>query len=231
MANLPALQDIYTESRRLTHTNTTTWVNADLLTLTNLTWLDIQRILAENAIEVFGIIAHTDLVSGQDSYAIPSDCFEIVRMEVNYDDPTDDTKWKKIGYADLANLPWEIKDALKNTSSANPVVDQFGGNFFVMPKATANLTAALRLWYIKKNTDFVGTTPSTEFVPWPINLRYEIFCHGNAYRFFLPKNDTEAAKYKALYDKDIQDMVNDLKIETVEPIKTQSTDPFNNGWM
>ena len=228
---ISSLQNIYDATRKWTRTNTTTLPNAELLTETNQTYLEIQRKLAANAIEVFGMISHTDLIANQDSYVIPDDALEVVRIEVNWDDPTDDKLWVKASFTDLANLPWEMKNALKNAPACSPLIDQFGSQFFVMPKAINTEINGLRLWWIKKQSDFAGTSPSTEKIPWPINLRYEAVSHGNAYRYWLPKNDTEAAKYKGLYDAGVQEIIDDLKNETIEPIKTQSVDFTSNGWM
>jgi hypothetical protein len=95
------LQKIFEKTRRLTNTTTTTLPDARLLEITNETYLDIQRRLAQEEIEIFGTIKKTDLVEGQANYQLPTDILTILRMEVNYDDPTDNTQWRKVNQTDL----------------------------------------------------------------------------------------------------------------------------------
>lgn len=226
-----SLQKIYDRTRKLTNTNSTTLSNADLLLLSNETYLDILRTLSNNSIEVTGIVAHTNLVADQENYSLPDDCLDIVRVEINYDDPTDDNKWRKVTEVDLPNLPRVWRDFVINNSSSDPRFDMYGGQFYIAPPSTTNQTSGLRLWYIKKNTDFVGTDPSTENLPYPLHFYWDTFAIGNAYRYYQPNNLERAAGFKTLYEQYLKQMVDDLSNPNLEPIKTEVTDKFNHGWI
>lgn len=225
-----SLNDIYTETRRLTRTNSTTLANADCLLLSNDTYLDMMRALAREGVQVTGVIAYTNLVASQNNYAMPDDCFMIVRMEVNYDDPTDYRKWRKMSPEDLPNLPVVWQSFIQTNLKDDSVFDVFGGQFYVAPTPTALATAGLRLWYIKRNASFTGTTPSTEYPPYPFQLYWQAFTFGNAYKYFLPLSETEAAKYLASYNEKVKEMVDITSSESAEPVKTQGVDYTNHGW-
>lgn len=222
------VQTIYDETRRLTRTNSNTLVNADLLLLTNDSYLEIQRELARNKIEVYGLVATASLVASQEDYAMPADCFEIVHMEINYDDPTDYTKWRKMTPSDLPNLPVTWQQFVRDNTTSSPEWDTFGGQFYVAPRPPTNEAAGLKLWYIQKKADFTAVTDN---VVYPLTLFWQLFPYCNTWKYWLPFNDTEAAKFKALFDTEMAKAVDNLKDENVEPIKTRSVDYYNKGWM
>lgn len=226
------LDTIYTLSRKWTRTNENTYPNADALVDTNLSYQDIQRFLARNRIEVGGIISKVTVTEGIPDYAIDNDTYQIAFVEITYDaDITDETKWKRLEKVDFVNLPSEWYNFLNNTSASNPKFDLFGGRVIVGPKPTATVAQAMRMWRIKRQDPFVGTSPSSEVAPWPFNLYPDAFAYRNAYRFWLPKNEAETAKYLKLYEGELQDMLADLRHETLEPIRTTPVDSFNAGWM
>ena len=222
------LQAIYDKSRRLDNTNSTTQSDASLLTDTNETYLEILRELAKNKIEVTGVIAHADLQADQSEYQFPDDLLELVRVEINYSDPTDYRKWRKMSETDLANLPAVWKQYVKDNMRDLSTFDVFGDHIYTAPQPDSNQSAALRIWYIKKNTDF---TAASDVLSHPFNLYWEVFAYGNAWKYFEQRNTEEAERKRALYEKKLASMVSELSHETTEPIKTDVPNYFNQGWM
>lgn len=227
------LQTTYDEARRLTQTNSNTLLDATLLGYSNDVFLDIERNLALNKIQVTGIVSTTQLVAGQSNYSMPADCFEIVHMEVNYTDPTDYTKWQKLTPEELPNLPVTWQRFVKEATTTYPVFDTFGGSFYIAPQPAttpANQTvnaAGLRLWYIQRKPDFVGGTDS---LPYPFPLHWQTFSYGMAERHFRPFNENEANRMLNLYQGATAQMISALSLQNLEPVKTENIDYNNHGW-
>jgi hypothetical protein len=222
------LQKIFDKTRRLTNTTTTRLPDARLLEITNETYLDIQRRLAQEEIEILGTIKKTDLVANQANYQLPTDMLTILRMEVNYDDPTDNTKWRKVNQTDLGNLPFEFYNLLKSQSKSKPLMDLFASQIFIFPQPTSNQTNGIRLWYIPKQPEF---TTTSDQIPAILDNYWEVFAYGNAFRYFEELGHPEANRKLELYETFMEKMISDLKTEVIEPIKIQQVDFFNQGWL
>jgi hypothetical protein len=222
------LQKIFHKTRRLTNTTTITLSDARLLDLTNETYLDIQRRLAQEEIEIFGTIKKTDLVAGQANYQLPTDMLTILRMEVNYDDPTDNTKWRKVNQTDLGNLPFEFYNLLQSQPKSKPLMDLFASQIFLFPTASSDQANGIRLWYIPKQPEF--TTTSDE-IPAILDNYWEVFAYGNAFRYFEEIGHPEANRKLELYEAFMQRMIEDFKVEVITPIKVVNIDYFNQGWL
>lgn len=226
------LQTIYDLSRKYVRKGEGTYTDAELLDDTNLSYQDIQRHLARKRIEVGGNINKVTVTEGVPDYAIDKDTLQVVFVEITYDeDITDETKWRRLSKVDLVNLPSEWYDFLNNSSKTNPMMDLFGGRVIVGPEPTATVVSAMRMWRIKRQPAFTGTTPSSESAPWPFNLYPDAFAFRNAYRYWLPKNEEEAAKYLKLYQGAMEEMVADLQHETLEPVSTTPVHSYGSGWM
>jgi hypothetical protein len=222
------LQKVFDKTRRLTNTTTVTLKDERLLDLTNETYLDIQRRLAQEEIEIFGTIKKTDLIAGQANYQLPTDLLTILRLEVNYDDPTDNTKWVKVNQTDLANLPFEFYGLLQAQPKSKPLMDLFASQVFLFPQPTANQVNGIRLWYIPRQPEF---TSASDEIPPILSNYWEVFAYGNAFRYFEEIGHPESNRKLELYEAFIQKMIEDLKVETIEPIKVQTVDYFNQGWL
>jgi hypothetical protein len=222
------LQKIFDKTRRLTNTTTASLQDARLLDLSNETYLDIQRRLAQEEIEIFGTIKKTDLVANQANYQLPTDMLTILRMEVNYDDPTDNTKWKKINQTDLANLPFEFYNLLQSQPKSKPLMDLFASQIFLFPQASTSQTNGIRLWYISKQPDF---TTTSDQIPAILDNYWEVFAYGNSFRYFEEIGHPEANRKLELYEAFMEKMISDLKTEVIEPIRVANIDYFQNGWL
>lgn len=222
------LTQVFTKTRRLTNTNSTTLSDSRLLDLINETYLDVQRTIANEGIDVFGAIKYTDLVANQSFYQLPSDTLAILRVEINYDDPTDNTKWKKLDETDLPNIPSEWFQLLKSQPKSKPLMDLFAAGFFVFPQPTENKTAGLRIWYVSQQSQF---NSSTDEIPFQIDKYWEVLALGSAYRYFEEINHPLAQRKFEVYQLFLSKMIDDLKTEVIEPIKTSVPNYFNSGWI
>jgi len=222
------IQKIFDKTRKLAKTSSAILTDAKLFDLTNETYLDIQRALANEGIEILGTIQKTDLVAGQENYQLPTDMLAILRLEINYEDATDDTKWKKMSQSDLGNLPYEWYELLKKQPISKPLYDLFNAQLFVFPKPTTNQTAGLRIWYIQRQPDFTNTSDS---IPQILDNYWDVFCYGNAWRYLEEVGEPQADRYMQLYQAYLQKMIADLKTEVIEPIKITIPPYFCNGWL
>jgi hypothetical protein len=222
------LSTIFDKTRKITNTNSTTLPDAELLSLTNETYLDIQRSLANEEIELFGTNKKTDLVAGQTNYALPSDLLTILRLEINYDDPTDEDKWKKIDQSDLGNLPYEWYELLKTQPKTKPLMDLFGGQVFIFPRPEEGKANGLRIWYIAKQPEFTSTSDE---IPPILDTYYDVFVYGNAFKYLEQIGHSDANRKFELYQFYMKKMLDDLKVEVIEPIKMKAINPFNQGWL
>jgi len=223
------LQTVYDETRRLIRASTvsTGATDSELLNLSNQTYFDIQRELASRDVVVFGVRAYASLVENQETYSFPDDCLLISRIELNYDDPTDNTKWQKMTFNDIPNIPEEWFRFVQRSQQSQPVAALFGSAYYIAPTASTSKVAGIKIWYVPKQSDFIG---ASSVIPYPLDMRWEAIAEGNAYRYFLPFNDEQVATHKALYNEWVNKIVTDLRYETNEPVKSQSVDYTNYGY-
>ncbi|GIW67879.1 MAG: hypothetical protein KatS3mg096_747 [Candidatus Parcubacteria bacterium] len=222
------LSQVFQKVRRLTNTTSSTLTDVRLLDLVNEVYLEIQRTLADNEIEVLGGIVKTDLIANQPNYQLPSDLLTILRVEVNYDDPTDNTKWIKASETDLANLPYEWYNLLKSQPKSKPLYDLFSNTLWLFPQPTANQTQGLRLWYIVRQQDFTSVNDTLHPV---LDKYWDVLAMGTAQKYLEEIGHPLSQRRFELYQLGLQKMVDDLKTEVIEPIKMQPIDYFNSGWV
>ena len=222
------LQKVFDKVRRITHTTSITLPDSRLLDLINETDLDIQKKLAFNGIDLFGTIKSTSLVANQESYDLPDDLLVIVRLEANYDDPTDDTKWKKLERTDLANIPTKWFDLIKSQPKTNALYDLFGGQIITCPRSKENQTSGLRLWYVAKRTDF---TSASDTIPSELDKHWGVLAWGTAYNYLEEVGDVKANRALELYTNYLDQMIKELKKESLEPVKTEHISEYNNGYI
>ncbi len=222
------LSQVFQKVRRLTHTTTATLPDARLLDVINEAYLDIQKNLAMNEIEVLGTIAKTDLVANQPNYQLPENLLTILRIEVNYDDPTDNTKWIKVSQTDLVNLPYEWYQLINSQPKSKPLYDLFSNTIWLFPQPTANKTQGLRLWYIEKQPDFTSANDNLH----PVLANYwEVLAYGASFVYLEEVSHPLSQRRFELYQAKLQLMIDDLKVETIEPIKMTTIDYYNKGWI
>ncbi|MCS6954923.1 MAG: hypothetical protein N3D20_02785 [Candidatus Pacearchaeota archaeon] len=222
------LQTIFDKVRRITNTSTASLPDTRLLSLSNEAFLYIQRELAQNEIESFGAVAKTDISSGKENYQLPDDLLTILRIEINYDDVNDESKWVKMTATDLGNLPIEWYKLIKSQPKSKPLFDLFSNNIWTFPEPDANRTLGLRLWYIAKQPDF--TSASDELHPVLANY-WDILAEGTAWLYYEEIGHPSSQRRFDIFHAKLQKMVSDLKIEVIESTKMGYIDYFNSGWI
>lgn len=219
------LQTVIDRTRKQTRTNSNTLVDADLISLSNETNLDIERELAQNGVEEFGVVAYTD-VSVATNYDKPTNLLKYLRLEINYDDATDVTKWRKINIVDLPNLPRVWQDFVNSNPEIQSAMDDFGGQFFPAPLADTAVIAGLRIWYLAKVDDYASTATQLQY---PLNLFWDVIANGNSFRYWQPINKEEATYYQSQFMEGVRKMALHLQNENYEQIWTEVVDFTNNG--
>lgn len=220
-----ALSKVIDRTRKLTRTNSSTLTDADLIALSNETNLDIERELAQNGVQDFGVVAYTD-VSTATNYDKPTGLLKYLRLEINYENATDNTKWRKVTQVDLANLPAVWQDFVNNTPELANAMHDFGGQFYPAPLATTSVPEGLRIWYIQKLDDYTLTTNQLQY---PLNLFWDVIAFGNAFRFWQPINKEEATYYQSQFIEGVRKMALHLQNESFEQIYTEVADFTNKG--
>lgn len=222
------LEKIIQKVRKLVNTSQSVLDDNRIIDLINESYLEIQTELANEGIDVFGAIRYTDLIANQEFYGLPQDALAILRLEVNYDDPSDENKWKKVDETDLPNIPYEWFRLLKSQPRSRPLMDLFAGGFTIFPRPTETKTAGLRIWYIPKQPDF--TSPNDD-IPYQIDKYWRVLAFGAAYNYLEEIGHPLAQRRFEIYRLYLGKMIEDLKTEVVEPIKTSVPNYFNSGWL
>jgi hypothetical protein len=219
------LQTVVNRTRVITRTNSNTLTDAQVLALSNETNLDIERELAQNNVEEFGVVAYTD-VSTSTNYDKPTNLLKYLRLEINYVDSDDTTKWRKVNFVDLPNLPRVWQDFVNSNPEIQSAMDDFGGQFYPAPLADNAVTAGLRIWYLAKINDYTSVSNT---LPYPLNLFWDTIAYGNAFRYWQPINKEEATYYQSQFVESVRKMALHLQNENIEQIYTEVVDFTNNG--
>jgi len=222
------LQTVFNKVRRLTNTSSASLPDSRLLDLANEIYLEIQRELAMNEIEVMGDVYETTIFAGQTDYQLPDDVLAILRLEVNYDDINDPQKWKKVDFTDLGNLPYEWYQLVNSQPKSKPLVDLFGNSLWLFPAPTQSQPNGLRMWYIVKQPDFTSASDELH----PIMAKYwDVLAYGMAWSYLEEIGHPLAQRRFELYNLKLGKMISDLKVEVIEPVKIDNPNYFRGGWM
>lgn len=221
------LQKVIDRTRKLTRTGVNTLTDSELITLSNETVLGIERELALNGVQDFGIVATTDIITDVDTnYDKPTNLLKYLRMEINYTDINDESAWVKCIEQDIANLPMPWQKFVKMNPKIISAFDDYGGQFYMAPRAESGVIAGIRLWYIAKISEF--TSPA-DIIEYPLNLYWDTIAYGNAYSYWIPNNKEEAGSYLQLFNNGVSKMVSLLKNQNTEQIRTTVVDITNYG--
>jgi len=128
----------------------------------------------------------------------------------------------------LGNLPYEWYELLKTQPKTKPLMDLFGGQVFIFPKPEEDKANGLRIWYIVKQPEFTSTSDE---IPAILDTYYDVFVYGNAFKYLEQIGHPDANRKFELYQFYLKKMIDDLKVEVIEPIKMKSIDYFNKGWL
>lgn len=158
------LAELRTFARRFANTNSTKYSDANLDASINafLDEVGSDILTAMDGWDMFGERSTTDLISGQQEYAVPEDAVWVKRLEITYDGST----WFPVTWFDINERADAMDDTtvLQDFTKQKPYADLLENSIFLYPKPDANVTAGLKLWYIKLPTPLIETTDSPGFV-------------------------------------------------------------------
>jgi hypothetical protein len=193
LRNMTNLNTIITHARRIAGNLTTyDWSDTTAIEDANEALNEFEMDLLAVRSDVFVEKSTLDsIVSGQSVVQFPTDLLELKRVDINFTDPTDSTKFYKATEFDAGNPPndfnWDW--FLDNQPKTNPLVDVRGGWFEVAPKADANYSNAIKIIYLAKLTiTDAGGTPyvdgrfaaTTDLLPFPLSLYPEALAYKMA---------------------------------------------------
>jgi hypothetical protein len=95
-----------------------------------------------------------DLVASQSTYAQPTDCRRIGRLELAYGTTDDYNRAEKINWSEVDNPEYSF-------SVAQPFYFVIDRSYRVLPTPTANVTNGIRLYYTENPSDLVELTDVT----------------------------------------------------------------------
>jgi len=143
-------------------------------------------------------IATTNLVAEQQDYALPAGAgvdndrvLKIQRVEITYDG----TNWYKAEPFDIAEKGTAIgtsTDINKDFSQTQPYYDVRYGSIFLYPIPTADVTAGLKIWFLRRITDIFTPSDTTQEPSFDEQF-HRILSMGSAYDYLLGNGMTDKA--------------------------------------
>lgn len=167
-------------ARYLTNTDTITFTNAELDASLNM-YLDIFTTEILDSMDEWDFqaeISTTNLVANQQEYVFPSDILKIKRIEITYDG----SNWYECNPMDV-NERSSANDStsINNEFSTNePYYDLMDSSIFLFPVPTSNVTAGLKIWYEKLQTQLSNDTDEPNIV----RSFHKGLCYGASKDYF-----------------------------------------------
>jgi hypothetical protein len=125
-------------------------------------------------------ILTTDLVAGQQDYALPLGSLQIKRGEVTYDG----SSWNRLNPFDINEREGATNSAsLADFTTSKPFYDIHSGSLFLYPIPTGNVSAALTLWIARAPVEFTADQMTSSDEPGFDSLFHEILAYGAAYEY------------------------------------------------
>ena len=223
--------------RYYTKTNTTTFADADILTLANIFKEDIAGLLAKEVGEdYFGLRFERDLLAGQREYDLPAEVMGRIKyLEASFDDKT----WGRLSETDINTYGKTLdEDTIRaNYSGRNAEYDLWDqGIFLLSGEAIIDVTNGLRLWAIIFPADFVDLT-STE----DMSTNPDDYTHGFPRQFHELLARRVSIAYKSskdrpiplsekekLYEVDLATAIQTMKDANLDRSVAPSS-PYNDG--
>lgn len=165
--------------------------------------------------------AYTDMVSGQGSYAWPSDMYSLKTIELDYTG-TGGMNYVQPHQLDISNIQGTLSFSFLRTNqpTLNPLVDNRGDTYEIFPTPVASASQGIRLFYWLNPTDFVSTSDT---IAYPATLDYR--CLGEKIAALYAKRLQQAqaeADYDTAYAKRRDDIIRILAPGTQQPIQAQT---------
>lgn len=232
---------IFTEFAKLvrfyTKTNSTTFPDADILTLANTYKDDIAVLLSKEVDEdYFGLRFERDIVVGQREYDLPA---EIMGRIKYVEACLDGTNWKRLTEVDLTEYRSTLDEATIESMYAGkePQFDVWDQGIYILSDSPIiAVTKGLKLWAIIFPANFANLTSSDDMSTNPTT-----YTHGFPRQFHELLARRVSIGYKSskdrpiplsenerLYENDLMNVINTMKDynldRSIAPVA-----PYNDG--
>lgn len=232
---------IFTEFAKLvryyTKTNSTTFTDADILTLANIFKDDIAATIAKEVSEdYFGLRFTRNLIAGQREYDLPA---ELMSRMKYLQAKLDGTTWQKLNETDLSVYGKAIDEAtiIEQYTGKDPEFDLWDQGIYILSgEAIIDVTDGLKLWAIIYPADFSSLTAVSDMSTNP-----DDYSHGFPRQFheLLARRVSIAHKSskdrpiplsekERLYEVDLKAEIENLKDANLDRSIIPSA-PYNDG--
>ena len=205
-----------TDSNGLTDTNGIIFANEALL--------DFHRRMIAKGVDASQLQeAYQDTTAGVGTYLYPTDMFFLKAIEIN-STSTNADDYITAKQVDVSNLPMGTSFSWlrQNLDFQQPQFDDRGDWFeiFPTPTATMNNTAAIRIFYFLKPTEFTATTDTVNY---PVSLDYRILGYRIAADYYRSLNKfDEAQAFDQLYEQKVDELNSTLSRGSQQPIQANA---------
>lgn len=223
--------------RYYTKTNSTTFTDADILTLANTIKDDMAVEIGKKVGEdYFGLRFTSDLVAGQREYQLPA---EIMGRIKYVEAKLDGTNWEKLNETDLLQYQKPTNESMirERYSMLQPAFDLWDRSLFIYSgDAIIDVTDGLKLWAIifpadftdLASTDDMSTDPSTTSHGFPREFHNLLATAVSiAYKSSQTRPKPLSSKEQT-FEKDFMEKIDSLKGKN-EDRNFIATTPYNDG--
>jgi len=223
--------------RYYTKTNSTTFSDADILTLANIFKDDIAGLISKEVGEdYFGLRFERDLIAGQREYDLPAELMTRIKY---LNAKLDGTNWERLKETDLSTYGQAMDEATIEAQYADkdPEFDIWDNSIYILSGSPIiDVTDGLRLWAIVFPSDFPNLT-STE----DMSTNPDDYSHGFPRQFHELLARRVSIAYKSskdrpiplsekeqLYEADLMAAINAMKDANLDRSVIPSA-PYNDG--
>lgn len=223
--------------RYYTKTNSTTFSDADILTLANIFKDDIAGLISKEVGEdYFGLRFERDLIADQREYDLPAELMTRIKY---LNAKLDGTNWERLKETDLSTYGQAMDEATIEAQYADkdPEFDIWDNSIYILSGSPIiDVTDGLRLWAIVFPSDFPNLT-STE----DMSTNPDDYSHGFPRQFHELLARRVSIAYKSskdrpiplsekeqLYEADLMAAINAMKDANLDRSVIPSA-PYNDG--
>ena len=223
--------------RYYTKANSTTFSDADILTLANIFKDDIAGLISKEVGEdYFGLRFERDLIAGQREYDLPAELMTRIKY---LNAKLDGTNWERLKETDLSTYGQAMDEATIEAQYADkdPEFDIWDNSIYILSgRPIIDVTDGLRLWAIVFPSDFPNLT-STE----DMSTNPDDYSHGFPRQFHELLARRVSIAYKSskdrpiplsekeqLYEADLMAAINAMKDANLDRSVIPSA-PYNDG--
>jgi len=223
--------------RYYTKTNSTTFSDADILTLANIFKDDIAGLISKEVGEdYFGLRFERDLIADQREYDLPAELMTRIKY---LNAKLDGTNWERLKETDLSTYGQAMDEATIEAQYADkdPEFDIWDNSIYILSgRPIIDVTDGLRLWAIVFPSDFPNLTSTEDMSTNPYD-----YSHGFPRQFHELLARRVSIAYKSskdrpiplsekeqLYEADLMAAINAMKDANLDRSVIPSA-PYNDG--